>query len=72
MVNTVSVDIVKTKQFIILDLEQEPLRKFYHKRDAEWFIKDKPDCTIKTILTEQLSTELSHEEFTAKYGEPLF
>lgn len=72
MLNTVLVVRVKTKQFIVLDSDSEPLRKFHHKRDADWFIKDKPDCTIKTILTEQQSTELSHEEFTAKHGEPLF
>jgi len=63
---------MRKRHFIILDFENEPLRTFYTKVDAEWFIKDKPDCTIKTILTEQPSTELSHEEFTAKYGEPLF
>lgn len=63
---------VTTKQFIILDEDLEPLRVFNTKVDAEWFVKDKPDCSIKTTLTKIPSNIMSHDEFTAKFGEPPF
>lgn len=64
---------MRKRHFIILDFENEPLRTFYTKVDAEWFVKDKPDCSIKTITVEEKdNSSLSFDEFTAKYGEPLF
>ena len=58
--------------YIIYDEEHAPLRRFHSKVDAEWFVKDKPDCSIKTTLTEIPSNIMSHDEFTAKFGEPPF
>ena len=58
------------QRFIVCDFDGCPLRKFRSKREAKWFIDDKPDCSIiedKNIMTKSLSEEL--EEFTAKYGE---
>jgi len=65
---------MRKRHFIILDFENEPLRTFYTKVDAEWFVKDKPDCSIKTITVEvkDNNSELNNDEFTAKYGEPPF
>lgn len=65
---------MRKRQFIILDFDKEPLRFFHTKVDAEYFVKDKPDCSIKTITVEvkDNNSELSNDEFTAKHGEPLF
>lgn len=42
---------VRKRRYIIRDFDNEPLRIFNTKVDAEWFVKDKPDCSIKVETT---------------------
>ena len=61
--------------YIVYDSEHCPLRRFHSKVDAEWFVKDKPECEIKKIKQPQQPKKSWTEEmaeFTAKYGEPPF
>jgi len=61
--------------YIIYDEEHAPLRRFHSKTDAEWYIKDKPECTIKKIKQPRepkKTWQQEADEFTSKYGEPLF
>lgn len=34
--------------YIVNDLWGEPLKAFKHKKEAEWFIMNRPDCKIVT------------------------
>ena len=57
-------------KYLVVDFDDEPLKKFYGKQDAEWFIKDKPDCKIIKLNFKSQKDLL--KEFTALHGEPLF
>lgn len=67
---------VRKRRYIIQDFDNEPLRIFNSKADAEWFVKDKPDCSIKVapyeVEVKTATPKISHAEFTATYGEPPF
>ena len=61
--------------YIVYDSEHCPLRRFHSKVDAEWFVKDRPECMIKKIKQPSQPKKSWTEEmaeFTAKFGEPLF
>lgn len=61
------------QRFIVLDGDGEPLKKFRDKGNAEWFIQNKPDCTI--VELEKPKKETKSEEFNRlleQVGECLF
>ena len=57
-------------KYLVVDFEGEPLKKFYGKQDAEWFINDKPDCKI--IKLNFKSDQQIREEVFKQVGEAPF
>ena len=61
-------------KYLAVDEDNEPIRKFYSKQMAEWFIENKPELSL-VKLTFKSDKELlieSLEEFTKRFGEPPF
>lgn len=56
-------------KFLVSDEFGEPLRKFYTRQEAEWFITSRPNCTVKQIATEQRETFADQLD---KYGDAPF
>ena len=40
--------------YIVYDSEAESIRRFHSKLEAEWFIRDKPEFTMKKIESVRL------------------
>jgi hypothetical protein len=61
-------------KYLAVDEDNEPIRKFYSKQMAEWFIENKPELSL-VKLTFKSDKELLIEslaEFTKRFGEPPF
>jgi hypothetical protein len=56
--------------YCVLDCDGLPIRNFVTLEDAEFFIADKPDCVLKSLIIQPI--KMTNEEFTKKFGEPLF
>ena len=58
--------------YIINDEDGEPLRRFQTKVDAEWFIKDKPEFSIKVIKEKKKKRvkKLTEYELAYKNAKP--
>ena len=59
-------------QYIIYDEDNESIRRFQSKVDAEWFIKDKPEFSIKVIKKNKKKKvkKLTEYELAWKNAEP--
>ena len=58
-------------QYIIYDEDNESIRRFQSKVDAEWFIRDKPEFTMKKIVEKrEVVKKLSDYELALKTCEP--
>lgn len=42
-------------KFLVIDEDKEPLKKFYSKREALWFIDSRPECSIVKLNVEEKS-----------------
>jgi hypothetical protein len=58
-------------QYIIYDEDNESIRRFQSKVDAEWFIRDKPEFTMKKIVEKRTKLQkMSDYEIAVKTCEP--
>jgi spore germination protein GerM len=48
--------------YIVYDSEGDPLRRFHSKTEAEWFIKDKPDCKLKKIVQKRIKRISNYDQ----------
>ncbi len=63
----------RERHYIILDFLGDPIRKFYTKVDANEFLKDKDDCTMKVETKEvevEVKEKLDDYELALKTCEP--
>jgi len=57
-------------KYLVVDYDDEPLRKFYSKQSAEWFVRDRSDCKI-IKLNYKTDKEIKEALFK-QVGEALF
>ena len=57
--------------YIVYDSEAESIRRFHSKVEAEWFIRDKPEFTMKKIVEKRSKVQkLIDYEIAVKTCEP--
>lgn len=56
-------------KYLVLDEFGEPLRKFYTKQTAQWFLDARPNCTLKQIAVEK---RVTFDDMIKQYGEAPF
>jgi hypothetical protein len=57
---------------MVVDDDAIPLRRFRSKREAGWFVENKPDLKVVKLDVVIKTVKELNDEFTAKHGEPLF
>ena len=59
--------------YALTDDDGEIVRRFnWSKKEADWYKKDYGDRLIKLDTPKKLSQKEEHEQFTLKFGKPLF
>lgn len=53
--------------YIVYDEDHQPLRRFHTKVDVEWFLRDKPECTMKKIVEKRKKKEKKLTEYELAY-----